>query len=159
MNTTLIFLACCLSIGAIPADCATHYEVTRHYVLGGEGGWDALIVRFRQQTSFHQPRDARPRGGSGERQTDRRHPRDPRRSRHSVWHQIRVKDSSPQEKPTRQSSSTSLRLRPQVRLTSAKNLMLRSTSRPRTASSLSMATATTRPRSMRSLRRSRVLWP
>jgi len=31
------FLVC------LPATAATHYEVTRHYVLGGDGGWDALV--------------------------------------------------------------------------------------------------------------------
>jgi DNA-binding beta-propeller fold protein YncE len=31
-----------LFLSAVPANCAAHYEVTRRYVLGGEGGWDAL---------------------------------------------------------------------------------------------------------------------
>src|SRR4051812_50198837 len=42
MKTTLLFLACLVSLSAVPANCATHYHVTRRYVLGGEGGWDAL---------------------------------------------------------------------------------------------------------------------
>src|SRR4051812_7380263 len=31
------FLVC------LPATAATHYEVTRRFVLGGDGGWDALV--------------------------------------------------------------------------------------------------------------------
>jgi len=42
MKTALFALACLLSLTSIPANSATHYEVTRRYVLGGEGGWDAL---------------------------------------------------------------------------------------------------------------------
>src|SRR5947209_4051528 len=39
---SLFLLACLLSFIPIGANCATHYEVTRRYVLGGDGGWDAL---------------------------------------------------------------------------------------------------------------------
>jgi YVTN family beta-propeller protein len=42
MKTPLIALACLLSLSSISANSATHYQVTRRYVLGGEGGWDAL---------------------------------------------------------------------------------------------------------------------
>src|SRR4051812_31980450 len=42
MKTALFAIACLLSIASIPATCATHYQVTRRYVLGGDGGWDAL---------------------------------------------------------------------------------------------------------------------
>ena len=43
MKTALFALACLMSLTSIPASSATHYEVTRRYVLGGEGGWDALV--------------------------------------------------------------------------------------------------------------------
>jgi len=43
MKKTLAFLAFLLSLSAVPANCATHYEVERRYVLGGEGGCDALV--------------------------------------------------------------------------------------------------------------------
>lgn len=43
MKTSLFALAFLLSIASVPASCATHYEVTRRYVLGGDGGWDALV--------------------------------------------------------------------------------------------------------------------
>src|SRR5437868_8859524 len=43
MKTVLFALACLMSLGSLPANCATHYKVTRRYVLGGDGGWDALV--------------------------------------------------------------------------------------------------------------------
>ena len=42
MKTTLLLLIFLLSLAALPASGATHYQVTHRYVLGGEGGWDAL---------------------------------------------------------------------------------------------------------------------
>src|SRR3954454_14290529 len=42
MKTALFGLVCLMSLTSIPANSATHYEVTRRYVLGGDGGWDAL---------------------------------------------------------------------------------------------------------------------
>src|SRR4051812_17876485 len=50
MKTAFFAFACLLSIAALPANCATHYKVTRRYVLGGEGGWDALTY---DSTSRH----------------------------------------------------------------------------------------------------------
>src|SRR5437764_11268724 len=43
MRTTALLLCAAALLLSLPADCATHYEVTRRYVLGGEGGWDALV--------------------------------------------------------------------------------------------------------------------
>src|SRR3954467_10139500 len=43
MKTAFFILAWLLSIASLPSYCATHYEVTRRYVLGGDGGWDALV--------------------------------------------------------------------------------------------------------------------
>src|SRR3954451_19906654 len=41
MKNTVLLL-CSLLAASISAAGATHYEVKRRYVLGGEGGWDAL---------------------------------------------------------------------------------------------------------------------
>src|SRR5437588_5023529 len=42
MKTKLYFLIAFSLVLSISAAAATHYEVQRHYVLGGEGRWDAL---------------------------------------------------------------------------------------------------------------------
>src|SRR3954462_14438779 len=42
MKAILFLLLASALLFSIPADCATHYEVKRRYVLGGDGGWDAL---------------------------------------------------------------------------------------------------------------------
>ena len=42
MKTTMLLLLACVLLLVPQAICATHYEVLHHYVLGGEGRWDAL---------------------------------------------------------------------------------------------------------------------
>ena len=43
MKTAIFLLIASVLLLDSPAVCATHYEVQRRYVLGGEGGWDALV--------------------------------------------------------------------------------------------------------------------
>src|SRR6478672_9953789 len=42
MKTAMLLFFAVVLLLVSPALCATHYEVTRRYVLGGDGGWDAL---------------------------------------------------------------------------------------------------------------------